>query len=397
MIDNMGHSRIPQTAAAFFAEQIGIEPLHPVQAAETVALVQMTEYHPPQDLIARVAPPIGTGLLASRSSPRGPTVLPDRSPTRATTPPVVPPTTPAVNRQAAFDPDTAGRRYPFDQKPAYDPRPTAPSPAPSQFAAARPTETTPASAGSASRTADSTAPTRIGATESPRGNWLADSKPTASPAAAPRGGSNDRARPSGADRAAVADARRMSRESTLSTDRTRTAGRSPEGEAPSTTSYRRFSPSNAGPKEYGPFASSGAARSVDRVSSTATDRRARSVPPPPVAVAAATDSTRRAEPPVRKRAGHMQRVNIRLSGPAIGTAPHYLAYGVELPYEQIAGADFLWMDNGVWIGDEPRGVKILESPGLHRITVLIVTKDNAEYRGSATVQVLDRGPTAAAY
>jgi hypothetical protein len=54
------------------------------------------------------------------------------------------------------------------------------------------------------------------------------------------------------------------------------------------------------------------------------------------------------------------------------------------------------MDNGVWIGDEARGVKILESPGLHRISVLVVTADNMEYRGTATVQVLDRGPTAAA-
>ena len=54
------------------------------------------------------------------------------------------------------------------------------------------------------------------------------------------------------------------------------------------------------------------------------------------------------------------------------------------------------MDNGVWIGDEARVVKILESPGLHRIAVLVVTADNMEYRWTATVQVLDRGPTAAA-
>ena len=85
-----------------------------------------------------------------------------------------------------------------------------------------------------------------------------------------------------------------------------------------------------------------------------------------------------------------KRANIRLSGPAIGTAPHYLSYSVSLPQDTIEGADFLWMDNGVWIGDEPRGVKILDTPGLHRISVLIITKNNQEYRGSATVQVLER-------
>ncbi|RIK67517.1 MAG: hypothetical protein DCC65_06725, partial [Planctomycetota bacterium] len=97
-----------------------------------------------------------------------------------------------------------------------------------------------------------------------------------------------------------------------------------------------------------------------------------------------------------RRANRVRRVNIKLSGPVIGTSPHYLAYSVDLPRDVIEGADFLWMDNGVWIGDEPRGVKILETPGVHRISVLVVTHDNIEYRGSATVQVLDRGPTAAA-
>lgn len=89
------------------------------------------------------------------------------------------------------------------------------------------------------------------------------------------------------------------------------------------------------------------------------------------------------------------RVNIKISGPAIGTAPHYLRYSVDLPRDKLAGADYLWMDNGVWIGDEAAGVKILESPGLHFITVLVVTKDDGEYRGQAKVQVLERGPTAA--
>lgn len=94
--------------------------------------------------------------------------------------------------------------------------------------------------------------------------------------------------------------------------------------------------------------------------------------------------------------GRARRVNVKLAGPAIGTSPHYLAYSVDFPPEMTVGADFLWMDNGLWIGDQPRGVKILEAPGLHRISVLVVTADGIEYRGSATIQVLDRGPTASA-
>lgn len=91
------------------------------------------------------------------------------------------------------------------------------------------------------------------------------------------------------------------------------------------------------------------------------------------------------------------RVKIKLRGSAIGTSPHYLAYSVDLPPDVTSGADCLWMDNGVWIGGEPSGIKILESPGLHRISVLLVAKDNSEYRGVANVTVLDRGPMADAY
>jgi poly(3-hydroxybutyrate) depolymerase len=56
MIDNMGHRRIPQMAAAFFAGQIGIQPLHPVNAAKTVSTELMTDYNPPSELIARLSP-----------------------------------------------------------------------------------------------------------------------------------------------------------------------------------------------------------------------------------------------------------------------------------------------------------------------------------------------------
>jgi len=57
MIDSMGHRRIPQTAAAFFAEQLGIQPLHPLDASKTVAKVHMTDFHPSPKLLAAMSPP----------------------------------------------------------------------------------------------------------------------------------------------------------------------------------------------------------------------------------------------------------------------------------------------------------------------------------------------------
>lgn len=56
MIDHMGHRRIPQMAAAYFANQSGIEPLHPVGAARTLFTEMMTEYEPPKELRARLSP-----------------------------------------------------------------------------------------------------------------------------------------------------------------------------------------------------------------------------------------------------------------------------------------------------------------------------------------------------
>jgi hypothetical protein len=81
-------------------------------------------------------------------------------------------------------------------------------------------------------------------------------------------------------------------------------------------------------------------------------------------------------------------VNINMASPAVGTAPHYIAFNVDLPPEVIRDAHFVWMDNGMWICDEPKGVKILETPGRHRISVLVVTKDGQDYRGTRDVVVL---------
>jgi len=64
-------------------------------------------------------------------------------------------------------------------------------------------------------------------------------------------------------------------------------------------------------------------------------------------------------------------------------------YSVDLPRNVLEGADCMWMLNGVWLGDEPRGVKILEKPGQYHISVVVVSRENVEYRGGATVYVLD--------
>ncbi len=44
MIHNMMHERVPQNAAAFFSEQLGISPLYPLAAAETINRIHTTDY-----------------------------------------------------------------------------------------------------------------------------------------------------------------------------------------------------------------------------------------------------------------------------------------------------------------------------------------------------------------
>jgi hypothetical protein len=75
----------------------------------------------------------------------------------------------------------------------------------------------------------------------------------------------------------------------------------------------------------------------------------------------------------------------------MGTSPLHVAYGVDLPAALLAEADIRWLDNGVYLGDEPKGDTYLEAPGFHNISVLIVTRDGTEYRGQAQVQVLEKG------
>ncbi|MBU0716676.1 MAG: formylglycine-generating enzyme family protein, partial [Planctomycetes bacterium] len=84
-------------------------------------------------------------------------------------------------------------------------------------------------------------------------------------------------------------------------------------------------------------------------------------------------------------------VAIKLSGPNVGRAPYWASFAVDLPRSVTQGADFLWMDNGVWLTDEPSGVKVYDTPGRHEITVLVITKRNKVYRGRATIEVV--GPS----
>ena len=302
MIDNMGHKRIPQVAAAFFAEQLGIEPLRPLEAAQTVAEVQMTDYYPPQDLIAKMSPRVAIGEPGSAVAmgPPGPPIPPRGSSSTSSGFP-----------RGSYESTTAGRDYPVDRPPTYDPTLAKDSAAKSR----PPAPGAPATGASA---------TRVAAAPQPKSNWL---EPPADPA------------------------------------KSGNAAKSTPPAAPPAGGQDRTPKTNPPPAKPSPAPSA----------ATATGN-------PPAAASRAPGSTAR-------------RVNVRLSGPAIGTAPHYIAYSVDLSREVLEGSDCLWMDNGVWIGDEPRGVKILETPGQHHITVLVVTRENVEYRGSATVYVLDRGPS----
>jgi len=317
MIDNMGHRRIPQTAAAFFAEQLGIAPLHPAEAAATVAQVQMTDYHPPQEMIASLAP----ATVVAKNNPR--TVAPSPAPAPAQPAPgptarSAQPAAPSPSRTVpVYFSMNAGRNYPFGVRPFFQSQP---------------------STADAGMTTPMTPQTQLASAKQP-----APARPLAPPP-----------RPS------------------------------PEGRAPSPPveiavdrgPNPLHAPNDAGSRDHRVNPNNTLLTSTDGPNSPSSVRSSGTTPP---------SNASPAPPPPAKR------VTIRLGGPAIGTAPHYLSYSVDLPSDLTRGADFLWMDNGVWMGDEPSGVKILETPGLHRISVVIITPDNREYRGTATVQVLEPG------
>jgi hypothetical protein len=72
----------------------------------------------------------------------------------------------------------------------------------------------------------------------------------------------------------------------------------------------------------------------------------------------------------------------------IGVAPLLIDYAVKLPSGRARGSDFLWFDNGIPIGNDPSGQKVLTHAGEHEISVLVVTKDDQELRARTKVTVL---------
>lgn len=67
-----------------------------------------------------------------------------------------------------------------------------------------------------------------------------------------------------------------------------------------------------------------------------------------------------------------------------------ISYTVRMPRQISKGAEVLWIDNGEPISRGISGQITLLEPGQHEISVLVVTKDNREFRDSKTVTVLER-------
>jgi hypothetical protein len=416
IIDRMGHQRIPQTAAAFFAEQLGIKPLRPVEAAQTLAAVQMIDYHPPQDLIAKMSPP---AVYALR-----PSAVAKADSRRAVRPTGAPPAGPApASAQPSKKPSStymamnAGTRYPVDQTPAYDPTPQRPDPAARETQAGPPGGTAPANKEKSPSVPPSGAEAiRVAQAGGGRpANWLEPVR-TPSPSSESRvdaGAAGKPSGPGGSDRPADRNEPGKSNGAQPSGEK-KSEGLPPARAASADTGAKETSPARPPPRQFSPKDAGSRHYEVPAASRETTPRapepskgpqaipvkEVKDVQPLPVATVDASASPaasgRRSSsghapksdaPPVRSKP-----VVIRLNGPAIGRAPHWIGYSVDLPSSVVQGADFLWMDNGVWIGDEARGVKILETPGRHEITVLMVSRGNEEYRGSATVQVLDAFP-----
>ncbi len=407
MIDNMGHSRIPQTAAAFFAEQIGLEPLHPEDAARTVAQVQMTDYFPPPTLLAQFAPPSSLG--------RPPTALAYNEPASRrnspTTPPVPPKTTPADSptradsraSQSAFTGSTAGRDYPTGRAPTYETvaarsrtEPPASPPVRRERAADSPAVKQPVQ--QAAQT-----PAQKPRSEPSQPTQLAsaarDPKPTAAPAPSPR---SNPPPSSGAPASTVAAKPAAPATSASKPPQTESPKPWKASEPPMPMYASRPVSRNEAARNAAAMEASRGAASRDGDRHHSADRSSGQYSVTPSTGRMPGTAAARSEPPASaSRAFSNQtranRVNVQLNGPAVGTSPHFIQYSVDLPKEKLEGADFLWLDNGLWLNDEPRGHKILTSPGHHNISVIVVTRDDVEYRGNATVQVLEPGPGSAAY
>ncbi len=80
-------------------------------------------------------------------------------------------------------------------------------------------------------------------------------------------------------------------------------------------------------------------------------------------------------------------VSVQVSS-TIGIAPLLIDYAVTLQRGVERGADVLWADNGVPIGNGLNGQKVLTTAGEHTISVLVITKDDRELRANTKVTVL---------
>lgn len=347
IIDNMGHRRIPQCAAAFFAEHIGIDPLKPTEAATTIAQVRsMRDYNPPQTMLAQMAP---RERQPAPTSPAPVMVASSAAPASMSRPTATPVSAAGAVRVAdagrSSAATTAPPRPPQPIRPAASPSPqkptqaAAPKPQPPQYADATP---------------------RPAATSTPRPQQPAPQYAQATPGSPPR--TTD---------APTRPATTIS--NPPSADRSQYASAAP---APRPTPPRPIEPTRSS------LASPGSTASA-----SGPPARRTAIQPPRREPEPRTISD---EPAAPNYARGARSAPIRLTGPAVGTAPLHIAFAVELPPSVLKGADFLWMDNGMWICDEQRGVKILDTPGRHRISVLVVTRDGEEFRGHREVVVLGK-------
>lgn len=399
MIDNMGHSRIPQTAAAFFAEQIGLEPLHPEDAARTVAQVQMTDYYPPPALLAQFAPPSTLGRpptalaynepASRRNSPTTPPAPPK------TTPPAAPGRSDSAAAQSAFTGSSAGRDYPTGRMPTYEIVAARNRTDPPASPSARPERPAPQPTAKPSAPQAAPVPSQKPRSEPQQPTQLAsiarESKPTLTPA--PR---NNPPPSAAAAVKPVAQKEVSAKSPPVETPKPPWKASEPPMYAARPVS-RNEAAKNAAAAE---ASRNAAARQANQREAVARSTKQYGVTPSSGRMPG-TAAARPSQPASASRAFSNQtrvnRVNVQLNGQAVGTSPHFIQYSVELPREKLEGADILWQDNGVWLNDEPSGRKILTAPGHHNISVIVVTRDDVEYRGNATVQVLEPGPGSAAY
>lgn len=349
MIDNMGHRRIPQTAASFFAKQMGLKPLHPQEAQKTIRKVTMTAYNPPTAMIARMSPGgLGSTVVASANS----------SDERATKPTVGNSEIPENDRRVVNQETSRNNRRSTPSRRnvrvSQEPPPRAVNTQtrqPRSYSLARDnsnqrsTPTRPATASNATRLANANGVSSRNTTQPP---------PQTTPD--------------------LTSQRSSSRSSPSTTSRPPTAPRTNPRTAPTTTPRPRTVSNTDRP----------------RVRRNDDDRIADRLPTPRRSTARRTTTRRPTQPRVTQepRTSRARKVDINVTGPTVGPAPYFLTYSVALPSDITEGADFLWKDNGVWMDDRSTGVKVIETPGVHRITVLMISKNNVEYRGTATIRVM---------